>query len=114
MIRRANLVKLFIAVRDICVLRLPYLTVKRCDTERLQQSVAALLGVTDVRLNAMARSLSVAYDPGLVVSGELEAAVLHGCEVGMIDLSVGQPPVAPLCLTQTRQTVGYDVLHQTP
>ena len=94
--------------------RLPYLTAERCDQERLQQSLTALTGVTDVRLNPVARSLSVAYDPGVVVSTNLEAAVLHCCELSLIDLSAHQTPVEPLCLTQTRQTVGYEVLHQTP
>jgi len=92
--------------------RLPHLPTEVSDTDRLQQSIAVLPGVTAVRLNRVARSLSVEYDDSLIASTGLEVAVLHCCDTALgADL---RPQTETIVLTQTRQTVGHQVIHQTP
>jgi hypothetical protein len=92
--------------------RLSHLTTEVSDTDRLQQSIAVLPDVTAVRLNRVARSLSVEYDASLITSIGLEVAVLHCCNTALgANL---QPQTETIVLTQTRQTVGHQVIHQTP
>ena len=82
--------------------------------EFLKQLVTKLSGVTDVRFNRSAYSLSVAYDPGLITGDALEAALLDCCETAFTHILASQPSSESMYITQTRQTVGYQVVHQTP
>ncbi len=78
-----------------------------------QPAIAALPGVTAVRFNRLARSLTVAYEPGGMASGDREAKLLHCLQSCAMAASSPEPAVE-VAITDTRQTVGYRVVHQTP
>ena len=69
--------------------------------EFLQQLVTKLSGVTDVRFNRSAYSLSVAYDPGLITGDALEAALLDCCETAFTTFWQASRQVSP-CISHRR------------